>query len=317
MKNLSVSKIESYLTCPYNFKLAYVDRIPQVSSGTPLVGRVIHDIVEVSLKEYGRTGKYPDPKTMDDRFLPTYQRLVAKEESRDTFVGWQWDMDMSEADAKAAYRALIPVAHEALEKYRPMMLETGPAVEQRIDLEFDSEVGPIPLIGYVDLLDESELLCDWKSTLKSEPSKMALKSWLQFACYSFWSWPLIGDEEQQCRKIFLVAGGTPHVEVEPFVVGPKHREYFAKLAAQVWKGIYYNVFPATDSWKCDPRFCSFFGPCKSEVMKIMPEQKCAGCAKTLYSGSKFCMYCGLEVKVETAVEIAAEVAAQATVEESW
>jgi hypothetical protein len=313
MKNLSVSKIESYLTCPYNFKLSYVDKIPQISSGTPLVGRVIHDIVEVALKEYGRTGKYPDRKTLDDRFEPTYRRFVEKEESRDTFMGWQWDIP--ESDAKSAYRALIPVAREALEEHRPWMLGSGPAVEQRIDLEFDSEVGQVPLIGYVDLLNESGVLCDWKSTLKDTPSKLAKKSWLQFSCYSFWSWPIIGEESQSCKKIFLVAGGTPHVEVEPFTVGQKHREYFAKLAAQVWKAIHFGVYPTTDSWKCNPKFCPFFGPCKSEVMKIIPEVKCVGCEKTLYDGSNFCMHCGLKVEADAAV--AAEVAAQAAQEESW
>lgn len=300
MKNLSVSKIESYLTCPFNFRLAYVDKIPQISSGTPLVGRVIHDIVEVSLKEYGRTGKYPDAKTMDDRFEPTWKRQVAKEESKDSFVGWQWDLP--EDDAKAAYRALIPVAREALEKYRPMMLPDGPAVEKRIDLEFDSEVGQVPLVGYADLLDESGLLADWKSTLKDAPNKLGRKNWLQFSCYSFWSWPIIGEEDQRCEKVFLVAGGTPHVEVEPFVVGPKHREYFSKVAAQVWKGIYYNVYPATDSWKCDPRFCQFFGPCKSEIAKILPEIKCTGCSKPLFGGAKFCMYCGQGIGTQIPAE---------------
>lgn len=303
MKNLSVSKIESYLTCPFNFKLSYVDRIPQISNGTPLVGRVIHAIVEMALKECGRTGKYPSAKTMDDHFRPAWQREVEKEESKDSFIGWQWDMP--EEEAKAAYRALIPVAREALEEYRPWQLDSGPAVEQRIDLEFATEVGPAPLIGYVDLLDETGLLADWKSTLKSEPSGLAKKSWLQFGCYSFWSWPLVGEEIQECRKIFLVAGGTPHVEVEPFTVGPRHREYFAKLAAQVWKAIYHGVYPTTDSWKCNPDFCAFFGPCKSDVIKILPDIICAACGKKLYSGSKFCMHCGhaAQAQASEAVEM--------------
>jgi len=294
MKNISVSKIESYLTCPLNFKLSYVDKIPQLSSGVTLVGRVIHELVELSMKEYGRAGKYPDAKTMDDRFEPTWKRLVAKEESKSWFIGWEWDIP--EKEAKASYRGLIPVARQALEKYRPMMLEAGPAVEQRIDLEFESEVGPVPLLGYADFLDESGLLGDWKSTLKGDVSGLAKKSWLQFAGYSFWSWPLVGEENQLCEKVFLVAGGSePHVEVEPFVVGPKHREYFAKLVAQVWKGIHYGVYPARDSWKCE--FCPFRGPCRSEVEK--PEEKilCAACGKKLYSGSRFCMHCGQKVEV--------------------
>lgn len=286
IKNLSVSKIEAYQLCPLSVKYSYLDKIPQVSPGTLLVGRVIHDIVEAAIKEYGRTQKYPDRKTLDDRFEPTYKRLVAKEESRDTFIGWQWDTP--EADAKAAYRALVPVAREAIEKVRPWMLDSGPAAEQRIDLEFDTEVGVAPLIGYVDLLEENGLLCDWKSTLQKKPSARAKSTWLQFACYSFWSWPLVGEEEQHCQKIFLVAGGTPHAEFVPFTVGPKHREWFAKVAAQVWKAIHYGVYPGNNTtWKCSSAFCSYHGPCQDGISK------------------------------EPSKSEAVEVAAQAVVEESW
>jgi CRISPR/Cas system-associated exonuclease Cas4 (RecB family) len=266
MRNLSVSKMESYLLCPLQFRYKYVDRIPQMSVGILHAGIVVHEIVEFALKDFARNGKYADWKTLDDMFLPTWERKKAQTEGKDTFVGWKWDVP--EEQAKLRYRPLVRVAREqALPKLKPWMLGDQPMVEHRLDLELQSEVGPFQLLGYIDLLDESGILMDWKTSSKDEVSKRQKRLWLQFAGYSLYVWPIVGDETIHCQKIFLVPGAQPHVEWCDFHVGPAHRKYFVELAAEIWKSIHYGIYPAkNEGWHCSQDFCSFWGPCQGPLV---------------------------------------------------
>lgn len=282
MKNLSVSKIEKFLQCPRAFKYQYVDKIPQLSSGIVHGGRVVHDIIEHALKEWARTGVYPDWKTLDDMYEPTWERKVREEEEKPWFVGWQWDPEDPEEKMRAECRPLVRLAREeALPNFRPMILENGPVVEYRVDLEFKSDVGPFKTLGYIDLLDDTGVLSDWKTTKKV--SKQAKKGWLQAASYSFWVYPTVGDEVVKSQKIFLVRGETPHIEYAPTEVGPSHRKWFAEIASQVWKSIYYGAYPArSEGWWCDQKFCSFYGPCQEGIEKKPEEPRtvCQACKGT-------------------------------------
>lgn len=266
IRNLSVSKIEKFLQCPLAFKYRYIDKIPEASVWVLHSGKVVHAVIEHALRAFVRTGAYPDWKTLDDMFLPTWENMKKEEEEKPTFIGWQHS-DIPEDQMIQQYRSLVKVAREdALPKISPWMIGDDAVIEHRIDLELNSEVGPFKLLGFIDLLDASGVLMDWKTTAKNEVSDRAKKQWLQFAAYSLFVWPLIGEEVVPCKKIFLVPGGpgeAPRVEWCQINVGPKHREWFINIAAQVWKSIQHGIYPArNDGWWCNDQFCSFYGPCQ-------------------------------------------------------
>lgn len=269
IRNLSVSKIEKFMLCPKNFELSYIHKIPQTNAWKPFAGTVVHEIIEMAIREFAKSGVYPRWQDMDDRYEPVWKEKVEETEAKDSFIGWQDDPKDPLETLKPDYRKLIRVAREdVLPSINPWMLDGAPVVEHRIDLEVRTKIGPCPIIGYADLLDASGVLIDWKST-GDEVSKRAKGTWLQFAAYSLWAYPLVGEENLRCEKIFLVRGkGNPHAERVPFTVGEKHREYFVKLAAQVWEIINMGIFIANpDTWLCNPTFCSYFHGCMSELKK--------------------------------------------------
>lgn len=276
MRNLSVSKIEKFLLCPKNFELSYIHKIPQPNVWKMHAGVVVHEIVENAIRQFGKSGAYPDWQTMDDQFEPVWEAKQREAEEKDWFIGWQEDLEDPINKLKPEYRKLIRVAREVLPTIRPWMIEGDPVVEYRVDLEVRTKVGLCPIIGYADLLDASGVLMDWKSTGK-EVSKRAQTTWLQFAAYSLWAWPLVGEEELRCEKIFLVRGdNNPHVERFPFKIGPKHRDYFVKVAAQVWEMIHYRIYIANpNTWLCKPGWCSYWQGCMGELMKGKDEQVAA------------------------------------------
>lgn len=272
IRNLSVSKIEKALLCPKQFKYQYLDRIPQLSSGKFLAGNVVHEVLEYALQEFAKTEKYPSAKTLDDMFDPTWEAKAKEEEEKETFLGWEWPKDDPEERMKRDYRPLVTLARkEVLPTLKPWMIGTEPVVEHRIQLELQSEVGPFPLLGYIDLLEDNGVLADWKTT-DNKVSDRAKSTWLQFAAYSLWAYPIVGQEEVDCEKIFLVRKEKPFVERVPFKVGERHRQYFVEVAAQVWKMVQRNsgFLPATGGWWCQPGWCAFYAGCQGSVAKQKP-----------------------------------------------
>lgn len=270
MRNLSVSKIETALLCGLKLKYGYVDRLPKLAAWVLVAGNVLHEILEFALREFVKTGKYPDWKALDDLYEPTWTRRIAQEESKKDFIGWENRPDDPREKIHREYRPLIRLAREeVLPTLNPWRFGDEPVIEYKIELELDSEVGPFPLLGYIDYLDASGVLMDWKTTSlnkEGELSKRAQRTWLQFAAYSLWAYPIVGEENLPCEKIFLVRGEKPFVKRKPFVVGPAHREWFVKVAASVWKMIKTGLYlPNTEGWWCSPDFCPFFGGCRGEI----------------------------------------------------
>lgn len=270
IRNLSVSRIEKAMLCPKHYKLKVLDKIPEPASWVAHGGIVVHQIVEDALKTFARTGLYPSWQDMDDRFDTVWNNEQLKTEGKDSFIGWKEDPLEPYEKVKTECRPLVRLAREeALPNYRPMILSGGPVVEWRIDLELESRIGPFPIIGYVDLLDEAGILADWKTASLNKEGKVSdrkMKGWFQSGMYSIWAWPIVGDEELQCQKIFLVKGKEPKVVVSRFKVGPKHRAFCTSVAAEVWQMTCQGGFPAnTNTWMCNPRFCSFYEVCRGEI----------------------------------------------------
>jgi CRISPR/Cas system-associated exonuclease Cas4 (RecB family) len=282
MKHISVSKIEAYLRCPLAVKYRYVDKIPEYTAPVLVAGSAFHEMMEFSLREKARTGSHTDPKTLDDMFGPAWDRRFEDEAKKKTFIGIKEDPEDPLDQMKEQYRALVRLsAKEVLPTMNPWIIDDTPVIEHRIDLELESEVGKLMLLGFADYLDISGVLMDWKTTKsydeegQTEAEKKEsleykrvkqLKGWAQFAAYSLWSWPVTGMEIQPARKIVLTRGKDPRVDYVDFQISPRHRDYFVKLAADVWKAIYHDVWPANNTgWWCSQKFCSFYDSCQEGV----------------------------------------------------
>jgi hypothetical protein len=85
----------------------------------------------------------------------------------------------------------------------------------------------------------------------------------------------VGEQELRCEKIFLVRGenNDPHAERVSFTIGSKHRDYFVKVAAQVWEMMQHEIYIANpNTWLCKPGWCPFFAGCMGELVKVKNEQ---------------------------------------------
>jgi hypothetical protein len=76
---------------------------------------------------------------------------------------------------------------------------------------------------------------------------------------------LADRQDMMCRKIFLVRAKKPFVQFCDFTITNKHREYFTKVAAQVWQMVQAAAYvPVTDTWFCKPGWCNYYAGCQGE-----------------------------------------------------
>jgi hypothetical protein len=262
IRHLSPSKIETALKCGVLAMLRYERRVPEPSAGVLSAGIVVHTVLEEGLKAVLQGSALPSAHELDDRFVPAWEERIAEEEGKPTFLGWDWK-DETEEKVRDECRALVAYARErVLPERRPRL------VEDTLKFQYQSEAGPFLVWGKLDHLDESGVLEDWKTT--ASVSDYARRTWLAMGYYSRRAVEVTGEEWTRARKVFLVRGPEPSHDVQDYLIGPPHREWFARCAAAVWRAVRARTFmPAPDgAWWCKEGMCSYWGMCKGKMQEV-------------------------------------------------
>jgi len=266
VRHLSPSKIETAMKCPEQFRLRYVEKIPEVSIPSMLSGRVIHKIMELYLKGVVAGKGVSSAQDMDDLFVKEWERQTKEEEEKENHIGWATDPDDPLEKIYAESRALIPfVRAEVLPSIKPAILHGNPLIEHTVKDEYETEAGETFLVWQViDLVEENQTLTDWKTTRKV--SKNAVKSWFQMSAYSNFIARVFGKEIVEARKVFLIRGKKPKVDVANYLMGPGHREWFKRQAISTWKMVKSGAYVAnTTTWACSENWCSYYQCCQGDL----------------------------------------------------
>jgi CRISPR/Cas system-associated exonuclease Cas4 (RecB family) len=266
LRHLSPSKIETAMKCPEQFRLRYIEKIPEMSIRSMLAGRVIHKVMEHVLKGVVAGRAIPEANTLDDFFVNEWERQTNEEEGKENHIGWSEDPDEPLSKIYDEARAMVPfVRTEVLPVVKPKVLHGEALVEHTVKDEYETEAGDTFLVWMVlDLVEENATITDWKTTGKV--SKNATQSWFQMAAYSTFISRVFDKEIVEARKVFLVFGKRPKMEVVDYRMGPSHREWFKRQAIATWKMAKSGGFVGnTNGWWCSQKFCSFHAMCQGEM----------------------------------------------------
>jgi len=258
IKNLSPSKVEGYLKCPEQFRLRYVEKVPQQSPLVMTSGIAVHGALEYALVAKKLGASVPSEKELDDVFLNRWKSSVAREEHKRDFLGWSHDEGDGLDVQREECRALVPLAaREVIPLIDPRDIETD------VKLLYPSDYGEFLVWGKADVIDASGVIWDWKTTKKI--SSAAKKSTIQFPHYARL---LIENGVDHggsvpVRKVFLVRGERPRVEVVEFKLTRDDVDKWAELAADVWGKIQRNEYPTNPThFLCKAIYCPFYVPCQ-------------------------------------------------------
>ncbi len=159
---LSASAIETYVSCPFKYRLSHIDHIPESPNKPHLVfGNIIHTVLDHFHKEASLT-------TKDDLFDLLDQHWIS-----DWFTG-------SQASEKKYYEE----GQEILDRYWEFY-HANPSNIITTEKEFQFTLDDVTLRGKIDRIDQGMnglQVLDYKTSKKSAPAKKSL----QLAIYSLY-----------------------------------------------------------------------------------------------------------------------------------
>lgn len=225
----SATRLKTYLTCPRQFRYAYVDAIPSIPTAPLVFGRTLHEVLCFGHERQMQKGQLPTAPEMLAHFDTLWQDALAKEHP----------FFRSGAPTPGQ---LETTGHEILRAY--LSAPENAAAPLAAELAFEVEVGDIRLAGIVDRVEEGEtglVIVDFKSGTR-KPKEADLACDLQFTLYAFAIGRMMGQRVERVVHYHLRDGSRFDVmptdeqfawlldEVVSHVAGAVAREEFAPRA---------------------------------------------------------------------------------------
>jgi putative RecB family exonuclease len=242
---LSVSQLNSFLACPARYRFRYVDQVePAFKSGALALGSAVHSTLDWLHRAWKGSER------------PVTEKVLR----------------MFEADLSAQFHdgvsvhgdseALRSIGQRLLEVY---LHETPVKAVRAIELPFEvpivdprsGEEVPVPLRGYVDLIEADGTLVEVK-TASRKPDRTALQIHLQMTAYSY-AMTRIYRERPKARLDCLLKTKEPRLERIPVEREEADDARLFVLASGVLSAIEAGSFFPNPGWMC--RDCEFRRVC--------------------------------------------------------
>ena len=236
IRYLSASSLKAFLTCPFQGKLAYGDRLrPAVPKAVLAFGTAVH----TSIERYYLEGKSPE--------------LVFTE---------IWEQETGFAYSNGDTHSSLLVSGQKLMRSFPGHAER-PENPDTLETSRYCEVGgEVPFWGTIDFTgDGGALLMDWKTSASRYPEHR-VKMDLQLTAYSYL---LAVNGRMPDRVGFGVFVKKKDPEIQ-FLTGQRtghHLREFEDLVLKVWRDVHEGHFHEVPGGHCG--WCDFAPVCMGEA----------------------------------------------------
>ena len=270
LRSISPTQLRTYDTCPLQYRMRYVDRIPTADSPASLVGQAVHAALERNFLEKRRGGFDLDldeaAEIFDDVWESRLPPGAASGQSADEF--------------DEAYGSGQAVLELYLTEVAPRVIPH--LVEHRF--RFDIPGVQVQLVGTVDLIDRNGVVIDHKTSWRAYPESYPDRD-LQLQCYAigygvFRAGTRIRPGNlpapffmPQVRVDVLVREDPPFIQQLQATYGREDLEEFAARAAAIVVGIEaarFDPFWQAPNRAEDPqvcRRCSYALSCEASLVR--------------------------------------------------
>lgn len=263
----SHSQYNSWMICGKAYEFKYVKKISTPEYVATTNGSAVHKGIEHTLlsKMQGVHASLEEGRAIVKKVIEEKAKLIV-----DWGVGTE-DEDAMNADKlqKKALRLFDSFYVHALPQINPIAIEKG----------FAKRLGDVPMIGYIDLVEEVPALV--VPGMTPEESALAPKKRVTVdfkTSTKKWSQSQLDTNTQ--LTLYAFVEGTPDVRIDQFVdlkKGPVyHRGASTRTAAdaeilvdhlnEVADFVRQGVFPKTEigHWSCNKDHCSFYALCRGK-----------------------------------------------------
>jgi hypothetical protein len=232
-----------YLRCPRQYEFRYVQDL-KIPPGLALVGgSSVHTALE---------GNYTKKlKTQEDIALDEFVGIF-----RDTFDEKRDEMVSTPREEVSTYtqntERCLEIYHEG---YAPQIMP------DKVELELTAKVDGTEILGYLDLITDTQIVVDHKTSSKSPYHDVADKS-PQLSMYE-WLCMENGIETAGLRLDYLVAKKEPCIVQLETERQLEDLDFVVRMMGDVIKGIEKEVFPPNPtSFLCSPKYCGYWERCR-------------------------------------------------------
>ncbi|MEN8097897.1 MAG: PD-(D/E)XK nuclease family protein [Chloroflexota bacterium] len=260
VKHLSYSSIYAYLNCGYNWKLKYIDKIDAPSSPALVFGGVFHEAVEHYLRAKVK-GESEDLREL------WHEAWLQKMDDPKLDVEWgDKGVDFYRDDGERILSSPDVVAR--IDSVRPQITTDGEAaLETRVSMWIDDV--PVPIIGYVDLIEEDGIPGDFK-TSSAMWSKGKPANEIQPIIYldALHKGEVIDPSEYRFRHYVFTKAKKPRAEVFETTRSPGEIRWMHDMVRDVWQSMQAGIYVTNPlSWKCNSRNCEYWDACRGKAIR--------------------------------------------------
>lgn len=256
MDHVSPSALGMATRCMVQYYFAYVQKIKMPPGVAMLKGSSVHDGRRANLKQKIGTGQDLAVADVQDA---TRDSMVAR------FSGdVQFDPeDKAGTPKRQMADSIDAVTHVAARDYEVYQVPTVPKVVEQ-GLKATIPGYDTVLLGYVDLIDQADVLRDLKTVWSGRsPAISAADNSLQLTAYDLLARANgLSVSGLQLEYLIPQKKGIKTMELSTTRTRGQHEALLRRLAVLL-EAVRREVFvPAeVDSWMCSPRFCGYADQC--------------------------------------------------------
>lgn len=254
LNHLSYSSISTWLICPRSWKYKYIEKVPTPTSASLIFGSAIHDAVEKYIE-----ARSSGQSTPLKQLWPT-----AWNTQLENSQSIAWDDNTPESLYNEGLRMLCaPDIVKAIDNLTCLVDEHGPYIERKIELRVPDV--PIPVIGFIDMIDTHGIPTDFKTSSKSWTMDKAQGEIQPLFYLAALTQSCVNDHQLKFRHVVFVRTKAPQIQVIESQFTFNDIFWLLEMIAKVWAAISENHFPCNPlAWCCSEKWCAYWSHCRGK-----------------------------------------------------
>jgi len=253
IKHLSYSSISTYLLCARSWKFRYLDKIKTPVAAALPFGSAFHETIK-AYTDTKAVGGQPDP--LDEIFNRAWNWRVENENI-------DYGSETPESIRMVGHRMLTERSVcTTIDGITPQMVNDQPVSERRVEFTVDGV--PVPVVGFIDMIDIDGVPCDFKTASRSWYDSKADDE-LQPAFY-LEALKQLGEMPSggRFRYFIFTKAKKPKTQIIETSRTDKQLNWALDTIRDTWHGINSQVFPPNGigGWKCSKKYCEYWDVCK-------------------------------------------------------
>lgn len=242
--HLSYSSISGYLQCARHWRYRYIERQPSPSSDALLFGSAWHKMIALVASGQGHLGK------------STMGSLNAWHTVMTTMAELQDNPSAGEIQTTGERLLSVPEVRGAIQNLAAFHLE--------YEIELHVPGLPVPVTGFIDMIDTAGLAYDFKTAGKKWTQAQADSSLQPTVYLAALQQSGLVSCPAPFRYMIFTKTKSPDVQVIDTVRTAADVLAFYELAREVWRAIEAGVYVPNGigSWKCSANYCEFWQLCE-------------------------------------------------------